>query len=108
MSRYYEVLKGDFGKVKKDILDGKIKEIRVVNVKNKDLGFESEESLCVTDGKNFVYLREGDVKGGLGLKVWGGNDENKIIDILEGRYGNKFICEEDLGIMHLQYEVKTK
>lgn len=101
MSIYYEAEEGDFELVKKDLEENKIDGIKIHQVKKEDLGFESEKSICITDGDNFLYIREGDVFCGLGLKKWGGNRPENMISILESKYDIKFISEEDMDLMHV-------
>ena len=94
MSRYYEA-SIEFDKVKRCILDNEISGIAFVK--------EEDEQVCIKDDSdNHVWLREGDIGAdSTGLKRWGMNNPNNIIEKLEKYFDTEFVDEEDLGVLHL-------
>ena len=96
MSCYYETKENlDFEKVKQDVRNNQIKGIS--ENKNDDT---TEGSICLFDGKNYVWMSEGTINSEhLGLKRWGSSDEDNIIKILEEHYKVTFQDEDELGFL---------
>ncbi|MBU2072731.1 MAG: hypothetical protein KKA68_21060 [Gammaproteobacteria bacterium] len=102
MSRYYEASGVLFDDVVKAIRAGEVENIEEHIVSEEHRGFEDPKNICVTDGKNCVWLRPSAVhEGGLGLMAWGRNYEYDIINTLARTFNAKFVGEEKLGVMVL-------
>jgi len=103
MSRYWEIPQLSFEKVLKDLKEGKLPVTLEFADSHGRVAGENKGYPRVFDGKNYLWLYEGVVyKGSLGVKVYGGNDEEKFFEILREQYGSITpVYEEELGILHV-------
>lgn len=94
MSLYLEANGINFDMVKEQLKSNKIKGIEVKE--------EDKDEIGVKCGEDFIWIMRGCVfKEGLGIKRFGANSIENIIDLLEGHYNISFISEEDLNICHM-------